>query len=425
MPPLARQGGWALADQILSSATNFVTSLVVARLLAPAAFGSFALATAAWITVVGLSRAVFVQPYVVEASRDDEGADWAQVTRHASGTVLVCGAVGGVVLAVVGVVLGARTPTGSAFLILSILTPFLLLQDFWRFAAFSRRAARTAAANDALWAVVQVGCLALILPGHRTPGVAMGCWGAGAAAGAAFGMFQFRLVPSFSRAAYGWARRIVKVGRWFGLANGFYAAGTQLVAIIVAAGAGSAGLGGLRGVQTLLGPGQLVAQSADAVSLPAASRRYRAGGNEALTAFAVRYGIILTAVLGGYGLILTAGGSSLLRLTLGPSFAKYDTLILPLSLGMVATAWSLSGGVALRSTLAGRQLAQGEALGACAKIGLVALLVALYGVQGAAWGVFVGSAMHAAALWWMYRRTVQRPEPRTQGPNPVLYRTPK
>jgi O-antigen/teichoic acid export membrane protein len=420
MPPLARQGGWALLDQVLSSATNFATSLVVARLLAPAAFGRFALATAAWMTLLGLSRAAFVQPYVVEASRDGEGADWKQVTKHASGAVVVCGAIGGLALAIVGVVLGARTPTGEAFLILSVLTPFLLVQDFWRFAAFSRRSARTAAGNDALWALVQVGCLALVLPGHRTPGAALACWGAGAAAGAALGTLQFRLVPSFTRGTYDWARRIGRWGRWFGLANGFYAGGTQVVSIIVAAGTGSAGLGGLRGVQTLLGPGQLVAQSADAISLPAASRRHAVGGGEGLTAFAVRYGIILTAVLGGYGLILMSGGGSLLRLALGPSFAKYDTLILPLSLGMVATAWSLSASVALRSTLAGRQLAQGEALGAAAKIVFVALLVSLYGVQGAAWGVFVGSAMHSVALWWMYRRRPRKPDARRPTPDPVL-----
>jgi O-antigen/teichoic acid export membrane protein len=398
-----RQGAWALGDQILSSATNFLMSLIVARLLAPSAFGSFALATAAWITLLGISRAALVQPFVVEASRVDLPA-WRKAVKVSGGAVLIGGIVGGVAIAGAGLIIGAGDPTGRAFVILGVLAPFLVVQDFWRFAAFSRSRARTAVANDGVWAIVQVLCIALIVRDHRTPGAAMAAWGAGAFAGAWFGILQFRLAPTITRATFDWIRRIGRTGGWFGLSNGLYSGGTQLVAVVVAADAGSAALGGLRGVQTLLGPAQLIAQSGDAVALPVASRQLDANGFRGLKRFTLSYGVLLSALLGTYGIVLVAGGGRLLRLVLGNAFVQYDSLVLPLALGLVATCWSFSSSVGLRAALAGRQLAQGEAIGALAKIVAVAALVETNGVVGAAWGVFIGSAIHACAMGWLYLR---------------------
>jgi O-antigen/teichoic acid export membrane protein len=407
-----------LVDQGLSSATNFAMSLFIARFLAPEAFGSFALALAAWMTLLGLNRAALVQPYVVEAAVQDIGP-WRANTRSAAGAVVMAGISGGAIIAVAGAVLGASTPTGQAFLMLGALAPFLTVQDFWRFAAFSRNRARDAAINDAAWAVTQAICLVLFVSHDSTPAAAMGAWGSGAVVGALLGAAQFGVLPSLSRATLRWARKIARLGGWFGLSNALYTGANQVVAAIVAAFAGPAALGGLRGVQTLLGPAQLVAQSGDAVALPAASRQFAASGSRALTSFAFRYGLLLSAVLGGYGAVLLIGREEVLRWLLGERFVPYESLVLPLALGLVATAWSLASSVALRSALAGRRLASGEAVGAGAKIVFVAILVQVDGVRGAAWGVFLGSVAHAVAMFWMYKRATQAPVP-GDGEVPVL-----
>jgi O-antigen/teichoic acid export membrane protein len=401
-----RQGAWALLDQGLSSGTNFVMSLFIARFLAPAAFGSFALAIAAWITLLGLNRAALVQPFVVQAARQ-ELRIWRASARAAAGAVLAVGICGGIVIAAVGVALGPSRPTGQAFLLLGLLAPFLVTQDFWRFAAFSRNRARAAVANDAAWFATQGACLAIVVASHPTPAAAMASWGGGAIVGAFLGAWQFRLLPSLSRTTFRWARRIAPLGGWFGLSNALYGGATQAVSVIVAAISGSAALGGLRAAQTLLGPAQLVAQSADAVALPAASREVASAGTRGLSAFALRYGAVLTAILGAYGAILVIGRDDIVRLVLGSKFVPYDDLILPLALGLAATAWSLASSVALRSAMAGRPLAKGEAIGALAKVVFVALLAELDGVRGAAWGVLLGSLVHAAAMWWMYARVTR------------------
>lgn len=403
-----RQGAWALADQVLSSGTNFALTLIMARLLAPQAFGSFALATATWITLMGLNRAVLIQPFVIHAAGDALPA-WRARARTASGAVLVVGACAGVAIGLTGVVLGPASATGQVFVILGALAPFLVVQDFWRFAAFSRNRARAATANDALWAAVQAVCLVVIVRPHPTPGAAMVAWGAGAAAGAALGMAQFRLTPVVSGATLRWARTTGRLGGWFGLANCLYAGSTQLVSIVVAAGSGTAGLGGLRAMQALLGPAQLVAQSGDSVALPAASRECASFGKRGLTTFARRYGLLLTSILGAYGAILVTGDHSIVRVVLGRPFVRYASLVLPLAIGLVATSWSLSGSVALRAARKGQLLVKGEALGALARIALVVSLLHFYGVEGAAWGVALGSLLAAGAMWWLYMRGYKLP----------------
>jgi O-antigen/teichoic acid export membrane protein len=160
-------------------------------------------------------------------------------------------------------------------------------------------------------------------------------------------------------------------------------------------------------MQSLLGPAQLVAQSGDAVALPAASRRHAENGAAALARFAVKYGIALSIVLTGYGLILLLGRGAVVGAVLGHAFRPYENLVLPLTIGLIATSWSLSGSVALRSMLAGNRLARGEALGALMKVAAVAILLSTSGVLGAACGVAVGSFCAATVMWFLVRRATR------------------
>jgi len=176
------------------------------------------------------------------------------------------------------------------------------------------------------------------------------------------------------------------------------------VAVIVAAMSGSADLGGLRAVQTLLGPAQLLAQSGDAVALPAASRRHAQKGRTAGVAFSMRYGALLMAALGAYGLLLVMFRGQILHTVLGPRFDGYARLVIPLSLGLVATAWSFGAATGLRARRDGRAMARGEAIGAALRIACVGVLVATSGVVGAAWGVAISSLLYAGAMWGVFLR---------------------
>src|SRR4051812_2323833 len=67
----ARRALWTFADQALSSLTNFALTIVIARAVGADSFAAFALALLTFSFVIGLSRAMIGDPYVIRFSAAD------------------------------------------------------------------------------------------------------------------------------------------------------------------------------------------------------------------------------------------------------------------------------------------------------------------------------------------------------------------
>src|SRR5262245_12985110 len=131
---IAKRLSWGLGDQAVSSISNFVVGLVVARELDVAGFGVFSLAWVTYGVVLKISRGLASDPLVVRFSGVST-ADWRAATSRATGTAVVVGVVFGVVCALASMIIGGAI--GGAFLGLAIVAPGMLLQDAWRFAFFA------------------------------------------------------------------------------------------------------------------------------------------------------------------------------------------------------------------------------------------------------------------------------------------------
>jgi len=108
LPTLGRQGAWAVVDQVLSSGTNFVPAILLARVLGPSDFGAFSLAYVAWFSVLAIIRSALMTPYTLDASAA-EGARWRDITKRAGGAIVLVGVFCGVVFAIVGLVIGTSS----------------------------------------------------------------------------------------------------------------------------------------------------------------------------------------------------------------------------------------------------------------------------------------------------------------------------
>ena len=100
-PP--RQAGrrlsWGVADQAVSSLTNFAVSIYVARTLGAVQFGAFSLAYVTYSFVLNASRGVATEPLMVRFSGTDLPT-WRRAVASCSGTAAVTGlAAGACVLA--------------------------------------------------------------------------------------------------------------------------------------------------------------------------------------------------------------------------------------------------------------------------------------------------------------------------------------
>src|SRR5688500_11827853 len=133
------RGAWGLADQVLISATNFITMVLLARGLGPESFGEFVLVYTAMLLANGLQNSLIIQPHhVLGATR--EGADYRDYTASSalaqSVLAILCALLA---LLAAGVALGWGWP-GAALLL--ALAPAIAA---WQFQEFVRRVLYTEA----------------------------------------------------------------------------------------------------------------------------------------------------------------------------------------------------------------------------------------------------------------------------------------
>lgn len=412
--PSAGQSRWALADQILSSGTNFGVAIILARSLGPDEFGVFALAFVTWVGAMSLARALLAQPYVIRAAPLG-GDEWRNETRLAAGSILGLSAFAGAATVGIGLAQGDSS-LGRTLLALGVFVPPLMLQDFWRLAGFSSDRARSAFVNDAVWAVVETVLLALLwASGKISAPTATIAWGIGALAGALVGARQFHSSPIFGLRALRWIRANLPFGGWFGLSSAIYTAGSQAAVIILGVALGPAAVGGIRAVQNLFGPVQLLSIAGESVALPASARMSARHGLVGVRQFISQYIVVLGLIVTSYAAAFVVFGETLLELVFGESFTAYAPLALPLSLSYVAGVWGSGASIGLRATKAGRGLVIAQVIGTLAKLALVALLVTPFGLVGGAWALTIGAVVHSGALWVKFLTGTRDESPSSDG----------
>jgi O-antigen/teichoic acid export membrane protein len=395
---LHRQGAWAVADQVLSSGTNFVPAILLARVLGPATFGAFSLAFLAWFGALQLLRSALMQPYTLAAA-PLEGAEWRDITSHASGAVVIGGVIVGGAFAIVSLAVGVSSSLGQALLAVAVLAPGMALQEFWRVASFAAQRARTAAANDAFWAIGQVAAFAFVLTsGKVTVAGGLFAWGVGAWVGAGLGILQLSVRPKVALASARWARNWGRIGAWFTAASATFTLGSLVIAIIVAAELGNASLGLYRSVQNLFGPLQLLTIGGEMVFVPHLVRRINRTSMTAIGESSL-YALVMAGSTVAYGLVLLVSADMVLTKVFGTAFATATVLVLPIMVAFTLDAVASGAVLLLRARAKGGRLFVAQSVSTSLRVSAVAALASVDGLRGAGWGYAVGSGVAAVVFW--------------------------
>ena len=206
---VARRLGWGVADQAVSSVTNFAVNIYVAHYLGATQYGAFSLAYVTYAFVLNASRGLATDPLLVRFS-GAELSDWRAAVAKCTGTATVVGlALGSCVLAAAAIIGGT---SGSAFLALGLTMPGLMLQDSWRYAFFALGRGSQAFLNDMVWAITLVPALVLLRKtGHADVFWFVFAWGATAAIAAAVGPWQARVIPRLPRYTTGCQDTVISV----------------------------------------------------------------------------------------------------------------------------------------------------------------------------------------------------------------------
>jgi O-antigen/teichoic acid export membrane protein len=383
------RAAWAIADQVLSSATNFALAVLVARRVGTTEFGVFAIGFTIYALALGVSRALATDPLVVRFSNKSL-AEQREEAGTAAATTIIFGVVLGVVL--VGAAFVASSPLRSSLLAFGLGFPFLLWQDSYRYQFIASRRPHLAALNDLVW-LFALGVLFAIAvqadASTATPYVA--AWSAAAGCAAVVGMAHARTWPKVGGALQ-WLRVHADLNVRFAVEFVIITGAPQVVLLVLAAVAGYSEAGGLRGAIVLLGPvillatGVVIAMVPEGVRLKDRDPLRLRGVVCAVAASLSMMVVVWSAVVSQ---LPDRAGEALL----GPTWRLTQDIVLPLGLAVAGTAASLGLAAGLRSLAAARQSLQATAP--------AMLLLVVGGIAGGVWDGGVGAARGMVVPAWI------------------------
>ncbi len=421
----SRRRSWGVADQGMSSLTNFLLSAFVARTLGAAQFGAFSLAYVTYGLGINASRGLAVEPLLIRFS-DTSLRTWRRAAAGCAGTALVVGLAGGILGLGAGALIGGTT--GQAFFALGLTMPGLLLQDSWRYAFFSVGKGYHAFINDTLWALIQIPALLVLkATGHGQVFWFVLAWGGAATVGAAVGSLQARVVPSLLK-AWDWLVDHRDLGPRYLIENTGGNAADSFRAYSVTHILGLSAIGLIQAANVLLGPFKIIYYGVSMITIPEAARLLRRKpAMLSLFCIVVSVGLTLAAFAWGMVLLVTLP-HGLGQLMLGNIWKPTYPLVLPTVFTVMAMCANTGGYVGLHALGAARRsmrnsLRAAVLVVACAVVGALA-----WGMTGSVWLAAAGSWVSTLMVWWQLRQAMHeaglslidwRPRPAAPEPQPA------
>lgn len=393
---------WGLADQAVSSLTNFAVGIYVARSLGATAFGVFTLAWVTYGVLLNLSRGLATDPLVVRFS-GVAVASWRAAVSRSSGAALLIGTVTGAVSLLAGLVLGGSV--GAGFVALGLVLPVLLLQDSWRFAFFAAGRGGKAFSNDIVWGVALIPSL-IVAARYESVFAFVLAWGLSGAVAAAFGCVQTRILPR-PGALRGWLRHHRDLGSRYMVENVSNSGASQLRMYGLGAIAGLADVGAVRGAELLLGPFLAVLMGLSLVAVPEAARLLQRAPRR-LPHFCLLLGggQAAAALLWGMALLfLLPDGVG--RYVLGPVWEPASALVLPVTLSVMGASFATGAAAGLRALGAARRSLRAQLFASAGYLGGGLAGAAVAGALGTSWGSAL-AMWFGAAVWWLQLRAGMR-----------------
>jgi O-antigen/teichoic acid export membrane protein len=395
-----RRLGWGIADQVVSSLTNFAVSIYVIRMLGAVQFGVFSLVYVTYAFALNASRGLATDPLLVRFSGTDPPT-WRRAVAKCTGTATVVGLVVGTCVLVAAAVIGGKT--GSGFLALGLTLPGLMLQDSWRYSFFALGRGSWAFLNDLVWGLTLLPALVLLrVTRHTDVFWFILAWGLTACIAAAIGPLQARVVPKLPR-IWDWLSQHRDLGlRYFaeGTAN---SVANQLRVYGLGLLLGLAAVGYVQAVNTLSGPITILWLGMSLTSIPEGARVLRRSPRQ-LPVFCVAASAGMALAGLAWGLVLLfALPRGLGSAALGPIWRTTYPLILPQTVYLVGLGATFGAGVGQHVLGAAKRSLRAMVIGSVLYMVGSLLGAVAAGAKGSVIGAAAAMWLAAVISWWQLR----------------------
>jgi O-antigen/teichoic acid export membrane protein len=390
-----RRLGWGLADQALSSLTNFALAILVARAVSTSALGAFGLAFTTYTITLGATRALCQEPLTVRYSAMPE-REWRPGAAAATGVALVLGILAGLICIAAAFFFGGTLrPT---LLVLGVGMPGLIVQDAWRSAFFSHLRGRAAFTNDLVWAIAQVVLVAAVLvAGTRTVPAFIAAWAGAAAVAALFGIVQAGLRPRPGRTRW-WLSHHRDLGPRYLVEFVARNAAQSGAMYATAAFAGLSAAGALRGAQVVLGPLNVLNMGVTAPGVAESVRIARRSPRRMMRAVEL-LAVALVVVFVAWGAIVYVLPDSIGEALLKRSWQPAHDVIPAYTAVMAASGMLTAATVGLRAMAAAKRSLRSRLVTGVLAVAGGTIGAATSGAVGAATGLALGLWI-GGIQWW-------------------------
>ncbi len=343
---MVRKGTVTLIDQSVTSATNFVTGVIIGRVCTKEEFGLYMLGLTITLYVTNLQTSLILTPYMIYSPRLKGNAKALytgstlihQLTLSA--LAILCLAVGGGVLSL------GMGPQGLAQVVwaLVVVIAFILLRDYARQVCFARLRIRTALMVDSCVAVGQIsGVLLLAYLGVLSASRAY--WVIGAACGLTalawliwmHTEFTLRISQAILDFGHSWS-----FGKWVFASGLIWTLSMSLYPWFLAAFHGTASAGVWAACLGIVAIGNPLLLGAQNFLGPRIAHSFAEGGRSALRRFALRASLAFFVLMIPLCLILLVFGGSLIACLYGAKYAGNGMVVSVLAVNLLFSAASFT-----------------------------------------------------------------------------------
>lgn len=386
-------GGLALSDQAIVSLTNFLTTVLIARLCTAQELGIYALT---W-TIINLiktaqERAISA-PYLVFVHRTstDSKSYLGSSLVHQAGF----GLASAILMFMIALLFGLRgQPQGiaTALVVLAIGAPFILIREHVRAVSAAHFRFHVSLVMDVSISLLQLGGILFLAYQQRLT------------IASAFAMIGVAcLLPSIvwyrtTRTDFRFSRELIgkhwainwTYSRWLVFARTLGIAGHFLLPWIIAMLMSEAAAGKFASCVTLAGLSLMFVLGANSFFQARAVRDFHDGGTAKLSRSLITAWIVFVSVLSLISLAFFLQGSWMLSVVYGPEFAGYGNVVFLLSLNVLLVAVTIVAG----NGLAALGKSSGFIIGESAYF-VVTVITAFpftlnWQLTGAAWALIAG-----------------------------------
>jgi len=414
--PWAMKGGLALVDQGVFAGSNFVISILLARWLSAAEYGTYAVGFAVFLFLLNFHQALLLEPMLVFGSSVYRnclrGYVKALLLLHLGMSVFIV--LGLCASAAIAFKLQQADGLPGALLGIAFAAPALFL--FWlaKRTFYLKLSPAPSAAAALLYCALTMGGLALVYhqTHHLTPFSAFVLMGLGGLGSSAVLLAYLALRLTSSQDAPGvldtW-RRHWRYGRWALGANAMMWIPINAFYPILSKFGGLAQAGELKALMNFAAPMLQACAAMHTLMLPYAARVLEARGRAGVSVVLKRMTFLCVACAVPYwvGLLLFRG--SAFHLLYSGGYTEVAYLLPIVALASVAGSAFFGPSIVLRALESPGSLFAAVTVSSCVSVAIGIPLVRAWGVGGAVWSIALSETLAFVAAVVFVRRKASRP----------------